>query len=321
MTARFVWFRLAQVVPAVAAIVLVGFVLVHLAPGDPVLALAGESGDAEYYAFMREKFGLDRSLPQQLASYTANMLQGDLGVSYVHGRPVAELILERLPATLLLTGSALALSSVTGIAVGAFAGSRRGGPLDVSVNVTTLAMYAAPVFWLGQLAILGLALHAGLFPVQGMSSATSDGRGLDHVFDVLHHLALPAVVLASQEIAAVARLTRAGVVEELQLDYVRTARSKGLSEGRVVVAHALRRALIPVVTVIGGRVGHLLAGAVVIEFVFGWPGIGRLLLTAVQNRDTPIVLGIFMLVAFTVVIANLLTDLVYGWLDPRIRYR
>jgi len=318
---RYVGRRLLQVLPTVAGILLIGFLLLHLAPGDPVLALAGEHGDAAYYAFMREKFGLDRSLPQQLATYVGNVLRGDLGVSYIQGRPVVDVIAERLGATLLLTASALVLSSAAGILLGLLAASRSGGPRDVTVSAGALGLYAAPVFWIAQLALLTLSLRIGLFPVQGMTRPGGAPAGLAGVLDVARHLTLPVLVLASQEIAAVTRLTRIGLIEELASDHIRTARAKGLAERFVVGTHALRRALLPVVTVIGGRVGHLLSGAVVVEVVFGWPGLGRLLLSAMQTRDSPVLLGIFLLVAFSVVIANLLTDLAYGWLDPRIAYR
>jgi peptide/nickel transport system permease protein len=320
VTRRYVLRRLAQVAPTAAAILLVGFLLVHLAPGDPVLALAGQSGDAEYYELVREKFGLDEPLPTQLAVYAGNVLRGDLGTSYVQGRPVVEIIAERVPATLLLTATALVVSTVVGILVGVVAATRRDRWPDTTVSLAALAMYAAPVFLLGQLAILFLALRAGWFPVQGMRDARSPTTGAAQWLDVAHHLVLPALVLASQEIAAVARLCRVGLVDELDRDHIRTARAKGVREGVVVTKHALRRALLPVVTVLGGRVGHLVSGAVVVEVVFGWPGIGRLLVTAMQTRDAPIVLGIFLLVAVTVVVANLVTDLVYAWLDPRVRY-
>lgn len=320
MIRRYVWRRLFQLVPTCAGILIVGFVLIHLAPGDPVLALAGDSGDAEYYAFMRDKFGLDEPLPVQFVSYAANVVQGDLGVSFVQGRSAAAAIGERLPATLLLTGTALALSTVLGLLVGVVGGARRGKASDVALNGLTLGLYAAPVFWLGQLAILFFALRLGWFPVQGMTTAREQYTGWAAVADVAHHLALPALVLASQQLAAVSRLTRSGVSAELESDHVRTARAKGVGESTVLVRHALRRPLLPVVTVIGGRIGHLVAGTVVIETVFGWPGIGRLLVTSMQARDIPIILGIFLFVSLAVVVANLITDLTYAWLDPRIRF-
>lgn len=321
MTRRYVLRRLLQLAPTTAAILLVGFLLIHLAPGDPVLALAGENGDAEYYAEVRERFGLDEPLATQLATYAGNVLRGDLGTSYVQGRPVIDIVAERVPATLLLTGTALVLSTLVGLCVGVFTATRRRRWPAVTVTLATLTMYAAPVFLLGQLAILLLSLRLGWFPVQGMTSARSAATGSAYVVDVAHHLVLPAAALATQEVAAVSRLSRVGLLDELASDHVRTARAKGVPERAVVLKHGLRRALLPVVTVLGGRVGNLLGGAVVVEVVFGWPGLGRLLVTAMQSRDAPIVLGVFLLVAVTVVVANLLTDLAYAFLDPRVRYR
>lgn len=321
MTRRYVVRRVLQLLPTTAAILLVGFLLIHLAPGDPVLALAGENGDAEYYALVRARFGLDEPLPVQLVVYAGNVLQGDLGMSYVQGRPVVDVIAERLPATLLLTGTALVVSTLVGVALGVFTATRRRRWPDVTVTLATLAMYAAPVFLVGQLAILVLALRLGWFPVQGMTDPRSSATGFSRLLDVGHHLVLPVLALASQEVAAVSRLSRVGLLDELARDHIRTARAKGVPEQAVVLKHALRRAMLPVVTVLGGRVGHLVAGAVIVEVVFGWPGLGRLLVTAMQSRDAPIVLGVFLLVAVTVVVANLLTDLVYAWLDPRVRFR
>lgn len=320
MTAGYVSRRILQLFPAIAGIMLVGFVLIELAPGDPVLALAGESGDAGYYAFMREKFGLDRPFHERLAAYMSNAVQGDFGISYTHGRPAMGVVVERVPATLILAASALAISSTVGIAAGVVAARRANKLPDLTINGLTLGLYAAPVFWIGQLALLLFALRMGWFPVQGMASAGAPPGGVGRWLDLAHHLALPALVLASQEIAATARLTRTALLDELQRDHVRTARAKGCTELRVVVRHALRRALLPVVTLIGGRVGHLLAGAVVVEVVFSWPGLGRLLISAMQTRNSPILLSIFLLVGLSVVLANLLTDLAYGYLDPRIRF-
>lgn len=321
MTGRYIVGRLAQILPTVAGILLLVFVLIHLAPGDPILAIAGEHGDEAYYAFMRERFGLDRSLLEQLFTFGKNVLRGDFGISYVQGRPAMAVILERVPATLLLLISALLLSSIAGLLVGAWSARRPGSAGDLSATVVSLALYAAPAFWLGQLAILALALKAGFFPVQGMTGAGSSATGLTRAADIAWHLTLPVLVLAAQELAAVTRLTRGSLIEELASDYARTARAKGLAEHRVLSRHALRRALGPVVTVIGARLGQLLGGAVVIEIVFAWPGLGRLLLTSLQARDAPVLLGIFFLGALVVVLANLLTDLVYGLLDPRVRYR
>lgn len=321
MNGRFVVRRLLQVVPTVAGILLISFMLVHLAPGDPVIALAGEHGDAAYYAAMRERFGLDQPLPRQLAVYALRLAEGDLGFSYVQGRSAASIIIERVPATLLLTATALLIALLAAIPLGVLAGRRPHGPRDVGISTLALGFYSAPVFWVGQLAILLIALRFGLAPVQGMTEAGSDATGLAHAGDVLRHLALPALVLASQELAVLVRLTRSGVVDELARDHVRTARAKGVGERTVLLRHALPRALMPVITVIGARAGHLAAGAAVVEIVFGWPGTGSLLLTSLLTRDAPVLIGLFLIVAFGVVIANLVTDLAYAAVDPRVRLR
>jgi len=302
-------------------IVTVSFLLVHLAPGDPVLALAGEHGDADYYAFMRQRFGLDRSLPEQLLSYLLRIAQGDLGHSYVYGRDTLAVIMERIPATLLLTGTAMALSIAVAIPLGAMAAARPHGASDIGLSAFALGLYSAPTFWVGQLAILGLSLRLDIFPVQGMTSADGVAVGITRGWDVMRHLVLPSCVLAAQEVALLARVTRSALLEELARDHVRTARAKGLSELRTIIRHALPRSLLPIITILGARVGHLIAGAAVVEIIFGWPGMGRLLLAALQSRDAPILLGLFLVVSLTVVVANLLSDLACAAIEPRIRVR
>lgn len=321
MTARFVLRRLALAVPTVAGIILVAFFLIHAAPGDPVLAIAGEHGDAEYYAFMRERFGLDQPVLGQLATYFSRVAAGDLGQSFVHGRGTAEVILERAPATLLLTGTALTIAIIASIPLGALAARRPNSAGDLGINAAALALDSAPAFWVAQMAIIVAAIGLGLVPVQGMTDAGRTTVGLERVADIARHLVLPALVLASHEMAVLIRLTRSGLIDELGRDHIRTARAKGVSERSVLLRHAMRRAIVPAISVIGARVGHLLAGAAVVEIVFGWPGIGRLLLTSLQTRDTPILLGIFMVVALMVVVANLITDLVHAALDPRVSNR
>ncbi len=302
-------------------VVVVGFALIHVAPGDPVLALAGENGDQAYYDRMRARFGLDRPFHEQLATYVSRVGRGDLGTSAVQGRPVSDVILERLPNTLLLAGTALVLSTIVGILAGVWAAARPGAPRDRMVSVAVLVLYAVPGFWLGQLAIIWLGLRWGWFPVQGRSDPRSSARGLSHALDVAHHLALPALVLASQQVAVVARLTRTTMLEQLRSPHIDVARSKGMPNRRILFNHALPASLLPVVTVVGNRLGHLVSGAVVVEIVFGWPGIGRLLITSTNDRDIPVLLGLFLLVGAAVLVANLLTDLTYARLDPRIQLR
>ncbi|MFN2398218.1 MAG: ABC transporter permease [Gemmatimonadaceae bacterium] len=321
MKVGFVVRRLLQVVPTVVGIMLVSFMLIHVAPGDPVVVLAGEHGDAAYYASMRQRFGLDEPLPQQLATYFVRIATGDLGFSYVSGRSATSVIMERVPATLLLTGTALLLAVIVAIPLGAAAARRPHGARDIGISGLAISLYSAPVFWIGQITILLVALELGILPVQGMTTAGSDAAGASHALDVARHLTLPALVLASQELAVLARLTRSSLLDELSRDHIRTARAKGVRERTVMLRHAFPRALLPAITVIGVRAGHLVAGAVIVEVVFGWPGMGRLLLASLQTRDAPVLLGLFIVISFAVVLVNLMTDLVYAAIDPRVRLR
>ncbi len=319
MTRWYVLRRVLQVIPTVLGIGLVAFMLIHLAPGDPVMALAGEHGDAAYYAFMRERFGLNEPLPRQLLTFLTRILHGDFGFSYVQGRSTLVVILERLPATALLGGAAIVISLIVSVPLGVVAARRPDSARDTGISTLALALFSAPAFWLAQMAILVFALALPIFPVQGMTTAGARSTGFGHVLDVARHLALPALALAAREIAMLVRLTRSGLIDELARDHIRTARAKGVGELSVLVRHAFPRALVPALTVVATRVGQLIAGAAVVEVVFGWPGIGRLLLTALQTRDTPILLGLFIVISSSVVVVNLMTDLIHATIDPRIR--
>lgn len=319
MSSHYLLRRLAQVPPTVLAILVATWLLLHLAPGDPLVALAGQYGDEAYYTAMRARFGLDQPLPQQLWIYLGNVMQGDLGTSYVRGRPAMSVVLERLPATMLLASAALTLSTVVGVALGVLVARRPRSRTDLAVRVGALTTYATPSFWLAQLAVLYVAFPSGWFPVQGMTDARAAQEGFAAVVDVLRHLVLPAVVLASSEVALNLRLVRTGLMDAARTEYVRMARAKGVSD-RHVLLHALRNVLLPIVTVIGNRVGMFFTGAALVEIVFAWPGIGRLLLSSAQARDFPVLLALFVVVAAAVLVVNLVVDLLYTWLDPRIRY-
>lgn len=321
MNRRFVVRRLLQVVPTVFGIVTITFALVHLAPGDPALDFAGEGADQVQIDAARAYLGLDRPLPAQYASYVGRLARGDLGVSFVQRQPVRDLIAMRLPATVLLTGTALALSTAVGLALGIWTGRRPHGGIDAGVNLGVLVTYSLPGFWLAQVLILVVALRAGLLPAGGISDARAGHTGAAAAVDTARHLILPALVLAVSEVALLVRVTRTGLRGERGREYVRTARAKGVSEAEVVRHHALPNALLPVITVIGSRVGFLVSGAVLVESVFNWPGLGRLLVEAGQAGDHPVILAMVLLVALVVIVANLVTDLVYAWVDPRIRHR
>lgn len=316
---RYVARRVLQAVPVLFSILVLTFALVHLAPGDPIAILAGDAGDAAYYAEMRAKFGLDRPLPEQLVAYVGNALRGDLGVSFAHRRPVLEVIADRVPATLLLMLTALALSTALGIALGALAARHAGRAVDHAITVGTLLGAATPAFWLGQVLVIVFAWLLGWFPVQGMTTARGVAPGFPQVVDVAHHMVLPVATLALLQLALVTRLVRAGVREALLEEYARTAAAKGVGRTGIVLRHALPNAMLPVVTVVGSHFGTLLTGAVLTEIIFAWPGIGRLLYDATLARDHPLLMAIFIVASLSVVGANLVTDLVYGRLDPRVR--
>jgi peptide/nickel transport system permease protein len=312
--------KLVQVPVLLFGVVLTVFTLIHVAPGDPIATLVGDApATPEYVAELREHLGLDRPLHEQFGLYLWNVIQGDFGTSYYYTGTVLELILQRLPATLLLMAAGLVLATVLGVLLGVVAAARPNSPLDATANLVAIVGYSLPVFWLGELALLGFALTLGWFPSQGMTSLRESKEGLDAVLDVAHHLVLPAVVLATRYIAIDFRLTRAEVMEVLSQDYILWARAKGLTSRLILFRHALPNALLPVVTVTGLNIGFAFSGAVLTEIVFGWPGIGRLTLDAIGHRDYPVLMGIFIFITMGVVIVNFLTDLLYAVIDPRIR--
>ncbi len=313
--------RTLAAIPLMAGVLILTFVLIHVAPGDPVAILAGEHTTPEHQAFIRQQFGLDRPPLQRFWFYVTRAARGDLGFSYASGRPVITEIGARLPPTVLLVASALVFSAVGGILLGVLAARRPAAPVDVMTSVGCIVFHAVPVFWLGQLLLISLALTLDLFPVQGMTSVRQEFGGLRYLVDVLHHLALPAITLGTHHVALISRVTRASMIEVLGEDFIRTARAKGIPEGRVLGKHALRNALVPVITVLGAQLGGLFAGAVLTETVFGWPGLGRLLFDAALTRDYPLLLGMFLLICTGVIVANFLADLACASIDPRIKYR
>ena len=317
---RLVIRRLLLAVPLLLAVVVLTFALIHLAPGDPVHILGGDGGDEAYYRAMRAKFGLDRPLPEQLAIYIGSALHGDFGFSYVQRRPVFDVIADRVPATLLLMGLALVGSTVTGIWLGAVAARRPDRTADRAITVATLVGSATPAFWLGQVLVIVFAGDLGWFPVSGMRNARGVPPGFE-LPDLAWHLVLPVVTLGVLHLALVARLTRSGLVEAMREDYTRAARARGLSIPQVLHRHALPNALLPVVTTIGTHFGTLLSGAVLTEIIFAWPGLGRLLFDATLTRDYPLLMALFVMASISIIVANLITDLAYAALDPRIRLR
>ena len=312
--------RLLQAVPIVVGIAVFNFCLLQLAPGDVADVLAGEAGGAtpEYMAQMRTKFGLDQPVPVQLGKYLLNVARLDLGYSFRHNMPVIDLVLSRLPATLLLMVAAIAVAFGLGIVLGVTAARNVNRPIDTIISVGALLAYATPIFWIGLMMILLFSVKLGWLPSSGMYTVGADLSLAGHVLDVARHMVLPTVALGLFFMALYTRLMRASMLEVYGLDYVVTARAKGLSETRVAFRHVLRNALLPMVTMLGLQVGSMLGGSVLVETVFGWPGLGRLAFEAVFQRDNNLLLGILMLSSVLVVIVNIVIDLLYARLDPRI---
>jgi peptide/nickel transport system permease protein len=320
---RFVAGRLLQAVPIVLGIVILNFLLVHLAPGDVATVLAGEAGGAppEYVARLRHDFGLDQPLWLQLFYYVKNILLLDLGYSFRQSMPVLPLILERLGPTLLLMGTTLALSVGFGVLLGLIAAMRVRRWADTMISILAIVAYATPLFWIGLMLIVLFSIKLDWLPTTGMETVAAFYEGWDRVVDIAWHLILPAVTLSLFYMALYTRLMRAAVLEQAGMDYVTTARAKGLTERRITFRHVFRNALLPVVTIVGVQVGSLLGGSVIVEAVFAWPGLGQLAFQSLYARDFNLLLGIFFLSACLVVIVNLAVDLLYALLDPRIEAR
>jgi len=317
---RYVLKRLLQAIPVVLAIVVVNFFLLQLAEGDAVDVLAGEAGSAtpEYMEQLRQKFGLDKPLPVQLAIYLKNVLSFDLGYSFRHDMPVAQLVFDRFIPTLLLMVSTIVLAVGFGIVLGLIAASGLNTWRDNFISVFALITYATPLFWVGLMMIVVFALKFRWFPTSGMENIAMFYEGWDRVKDIAHHLVMPTITLSLFYLALYTRLMRASMLEQAGMDYVTTARAKGLTERRIVFGHILRNAVLPVVTMAGVQVGALIGGSVIVESVVAWPGLGMLAFEALFARDLNLLLGIFLLSALLVVAINLIVDIIYSFLDPRI---
>jgi peptide/nickel transport system permease protein len=314
--------RLSWAAGLLVAVLAINFMLIHAAPGDPASVIAGEmgGGDEAVMASIKKAYGLDQPLPVQFVTYIGKSVRGDLGQSYTYNRPVSGLILDRIGPTILLVLTALVIAIVAGTLLGVFASRRPDSFASAAVTVLSLIGYAMPVFWTGILLVILFGKVWPIMPIAGMRDVRQFGvGGWSAVVDVLHHLVLPALTLTIVYLAQYSRLARASMLEVLGSDYIRTARAKGLSEWVVTFKHALRNALIPVVTIAGLQFGHLISGAVLVETVFSWPGLGTLALEAILGRDYPTLLGVLTFSSMMVIAANLLTDLSYRWIDPRLR--
>jgi ABC-type dipeptide/oligopeptide/nickel transport system permease component len=302
----FIAVRLALMVPTLLGVLVVTFLLLYVAPGDPVQAMIGERADQATIDRLRAELRLDDPLPVQFGRYVSSVARGDLGTSYVTGRPIAADLMDRFPATLRLAASAMLFAALFGIAIGVYSAWRPGSWGD---RISALIAYAGvsfPVYWVGLLLILVFAVMLRWFPASGYGGFA--------------FLVLPAITLGMRSVAFLSRMTRAAMQDVLRSDFVRTARAKGLGEMQVVLSHGLRNALIPIVTVLGLDFGSYLTGSILTETIFSWPGVGRYVLTAIEKRDLPAVQGSILFLSFVFVLVNLVTDLVYAKVDPRVAY-
>jgi peptide/nickel transport system permease protein len=322
-SAAYAFRRLLQAVPTVLVIVALNFMLLQLAPGDAADVLAGEAGSAtpEFMAQLREKFGLDQPVGVQLLLYMKQIVSFDLGYSFRHGMPVADLILSRLGPTLLLMVTVFIVAVGAGALLGSLAARNLNRWQDNMISMLTVLAYATPVFWAGLMLIVVFSIKLGWFPTSGMQQVAAFHEGAAKWRDIAHHLVLPAFTLTMFYMALYTRLMRASVLEQASMDYVVTARAKGLTERQIARRHVFRNALLPVVTMAGVQAGAMLGGAVVVETVFAWPGLGLLAYESLFARDLNLLLGIFFVSTCLVVVVNLVVDLAYSFLDPRIELR
>ncbi len=305
----------------IIGVIVLNFFLLQAAPGDVVDAMLAEAGggDPELAARLRKSYGLDQPVYIQLIKYLGQVCIGDLGYSFYYEEPVAKLLLSHLPTTLMLTLSALILAVIFGTLFGVYAAIKPKGVFSNFVTVFSLFGYATPVFWLGMIVLLVFALYLPWFPAFGIRSIPEPDDPLERVLDIIHHLVLPTFTLAVLYLANYSRISRASMLDVLGADYIRTARTKGLPERKVIFKHALKNASLPVVTLAGLQLAQVFSGAVLVETVFSLPGVGPLLYESIMRRDFPVILGVLFGAATTTIVANIITDLIYKWMDPRIQ--
>lgn len=327
--------RFLAFIPTLIGVTLLAFALIRLAPGDPVMLMLGERGASpEVYQKMQASLGLDRPLIWQYSKYLGQLMKGDFGTSIVSQRPVFEEFIDRFPATIELGLAGMFFSILLGIPMGLVSAAKRKSPIDYTLMGGALLGYSMPIFWWALILIMFFSVQLGWTPVSGRVSVMYEVETITGFLlidswlseeawltfkSAAHHLFLPALVLGTIPLAVIARMTRSSLLEVLREDYIRTARAKGLAEYKVIVVHALRNALIPIITVIGLMLGTVLTGAILTETIFSWPGIGRWFVSSVEARDYPVIQGGIVLIAFTIMLINLTVDLIYLWINPLLR--
>jgi len=306
----------------VPAVVIFTFFMLRLAPGDPAVLMAGEGASPEFVEMIRETYGLNKPLHEQLIIYLSKLFTGDLGYSFTFKRAVIDVIFERIPLTLLLAGTGALIAISLGIFLGVLAAIKKDTIADNVISSTTLIFYSIPIFALAQFLVLFFVIETRIFPLSGyVSLGLSWSDGLRYVLDVGWHLALPAISLALIQMATYVKLTRTSMIEALYSNYIIAAKARGLDSRKILFKHALRNALLPIITVAGIQLGLIIGGVVITETIFSWPGVGRLTIEAIDARDYPLLMGVFIFTSISVIIANIVTDIVYTYIDPRVKLR
>lgn len=313
--------RLLQAVPLLLGVIVLNFVLINSVPGDflDVMTADSQITDVEMIERMRATYGMDQPKHIQLLKYIVSVSKFDLGFSYRHNMPVIDVILAHLFPTLLLMLTSIGIAILVGVSSGIVASVKVNKWSDTAISVMAIFFFAAPSFWLGIMMIILFSVKLGWFPVGGMETVGANFTVLQQLLDIAHHLVLPSLTLGLFYAATYARVMRASMLEVFNMDFVRTAYSKGLSRNAVIVMHVFRNALLPIVTLLGLQLGTVLGGSIVIEAVFSWPGIGSLLFDSVMSRNYPVILGVLVLTSLIVIVSNALVDVTYSWLDPRIQ--
>lgn len=306
--------RIAQLIPILLIVVLVTFGITRVIPGNPAAVILGPQASVEEIAKLEIELGLDKSILEQFVMYIKGLLQGDLGMSYSYGQPVSELIAESFPNTILLTITSIILSLLIGIPAGIISATKQYSKLDYALMVISLVGVSMPIFWLGLMLVLVFSVNLGWLPSLGMGS-------LDYgLWDFISHLILPTIALATIPAATFARITRSSMLETIQQDYIKALRAKGLKESKIIWKHGLKNALPPIVTVIGLQISSLLSGAILTETIFSWPGMGKLIVDSISNRDYAVVQGTVLFIALIYILINLVVDIIYMYINPKVSY-
>lgn len=306
--------RIAQLIPILLIVVLVTFGITRVIPGNPAAVILGPQASVEEIAKLEIELGLDKSIVEQFVMYIKGLLQGDLGMSYSYGQPVAELISESFPNTILLTITSIILSLLIGIPAGIISATKQYSKLDYALMIISLVGVSMPIFWLGLMLVLVFSVNLGWLPSLGMGS-------LDYgLWDFVSHLILPTIALATIPAATFARITRSSMLETIQQDYIKSLRAKGLKESKIIWKHGLKNALPPIVTVIGLQISSLLSGAILTETIFSWPGMGKLIVDSISNRDYAVVQGAVLFIALIYILINLVVDIIYMYINPKVSY-